>query len=398
MLLLRSQHPREPDARDQRSLRSDLERLDAWLRQPPPQEKKRRTMPDVNTAYLSGVQLAHADLPFVTDLYRRVVASSGGGKTYVEQALLYLLAMTPDPELVPFFVELLDLAPPRDRGGAQRREMALAVLGLRVYRNDDPAALAALNAAMHHRKPEVRARAIYTLSCIYVGLDVYGFGELFGGQVDAGDEQAAEVAPDEGTPLRRVPPDDLVAQLQEVASNDPDFAPRFMARDFLSAVRRPVPLEHPKGVYVFRVLLRSAPGMSRTIALRSEQTLDDLHAAIQRAVAWDSDHLYSFYLTGDSQAERYTFSCPYEEDNPPWTNEAVIGALGMRPGHRFLYVFDYGDLHQFLIELVEIQPRARAGKYPRVIAREGKNPQQYPDLEDDEWWDDDELLEDEEEV
>ena len=36
----------------------------------------------------------------------------------------------------------------------------------------------------------------------------------------------------------------------------------------------------------------------------------------------------------------YRVSCPYEEDSPPWTDEAVVGELGLTRGHKFLYYFD----------------------------------------------------------
>ncbi|MCA1697785.1 MAG: plasmid pRiA4b ORF-3 family protein, partial [Actinobacteria bacterium] len=37
----------------------------------------------------------------------------------------------------------------------------------------------------------------------------------------------------------------------------------------------------------------------RKLAVRSEQTLVDLHHALQDAFDWDDDHLYSFWLKGE---------------------------------------------------------------------------------------------------
>src|SRR5439155_22488760 len=115
----------------------------------------------------------------------------------------------------------------------------------------------------------------------------------------------------------------------------------------------------------------------RTIELLSEQTLDDLHFAIQRAIHWDADHLYSFFMNGQKHDDRYAFACPYEEDNPPWTNEAIIGELGLVKKHKFLYYFDYGDSHEFEVEVVDIHPKATSGKYPRVADSQGDAPAQY---------------------
>jgi hypothetical protein len=38
--------------------------------------------------------------------------------------------------------------------------------------------------------------------------------------------------------------------------------------------------------------------VTRVIAMLDDQTLEDLHAAIQRAFGWDNDHLYAFFLSG----------------------------------------------------------------------------------------------------
>jgi hypothetical protein len=54
----------------------------------------------------------------------------------------------------------------------------------------------------------------------------------------------------------------------------------------------------PEQVYVFAATLVGVPGVRRTIAARGDQTLIDLHAALQRAFEWDDDHLYSFWLGG----------------------------------------------------------------------------------------------------
>ena len=90
-----------------------------------------------------------------------------------------------------------------------------------------------------------------------------------------------------------------------------------------------------------------------------------------------ADHLYSFYMNGQLYDQRYTFACPYEEDRPPWTDEAIIGELGLVVKHKFLYYFDYGDSHQFEVEVVGIRPQAAPGKYPRVVDSRGEAPPQY---------------------
>ena len=59
-------------------------------------------------------------------------------------------------------------------------------------------------------------------------------------------------------------------------------------------------------IYTFKIQLRWQRPVSRTIEIGEDETLHDLHCAIQSAFGWDNDHLYSFFLSGrtwDRQSE-----------------------------------------------------------------------------------------------
>jgi hypothetical protein len=107
--------------------------------------------------------------------------------------------------------------------------------------------------------------------------------------------------------------------------------------------------------------------------------------AIQNALDWDADHLYSFFLNGKSGDRHYEFTCPCEGADPPFADEAVIGELGLSSKCEFLYLFDYGDCHEFMVKVVDILPkREGAGDYPLVVDSRGEAPDQYPNWEDEE--------------
>jgi hypothetical protein len=349
--------------------------LEAWLGSPP--ESRRREMPHVRGRWFSSAQLEPHELPRVQELYRRVVAAKGTGKSFAEEALLSLIACALEPSAVPFFVEVLSVAPPRDQLAAQRRKYALAALALLAYLGDE-GALTALLDATHHPHPQARALAAYYLRAVFVGVDEV--------ELELSNEPAAEAEDDAELELRRDIPPQISARMGEMATHDPAFEPRFMARAFLRDTGQPVPLDNPDGVYAFKVKFMYAKRIYRTIELRSKQTLEDLHSAIQRAIRWDDDHLYSFFLNGERWDERYRFASPLEEDAPVWTSEGVIGELGLTLKHKFLYYFDYGDSHEFEVEVVGIRPKAEPGRYPRVVESKGKAPAQYyyGDEEDDE--------------
>ncbi len=137
--------------------------------------------------------------------------------------------------------------------------------------------------------------------------------------------------------------------------------------------------------YTFKVTYLRDPDVWRTIEIAENQTLHDLHDAIQEAVDFDADHLYSFYMSGKAWDSETEHASPYA-DSRSSAARVRIGDLGLRMKQRFLYLFDYGDEHHFEVQLVGINPDAPREQYPRVVERHGKNPPQYGlDWEEDEW-------------
>ena len=133
-----------------------------------------------------------------------------------------------------------------------------------------------------------------------------------------------------------------------------------------------------KGTFVFKVTLGG--GLWRTIAMSGEDTLDELHLAIQKAFRFDNDHLFAFFMDGKPYSKtRYNDSRGQE---PPFADDAVIGRLDLWLRQRFLYLFDFGDEWRFDVELVEIRDGPHKGR-PKVLEAKGKNPKQYRS-EDDE--------------
>ena len=85
----------------------------------------------------------------------------------------------------------------------------------------------------------------------------------------------------------------------------------------------------------------------RTIALREDQTLEQLHEALRLAFGWADPHLYSFWLSGkfwDGEETEYT--APFEVDEMGKTKKSArvpIGELGLRKGKTIANLFDFGD-------------------------------------------------------
>jgi hypothetical protein len=130
--------------------------------------------------------------------------------------------------------------------------------------------------------------------------------------------------------------------------------------------------------------------ISRTIQIRGDQTLEDLHKAIFKAFDRFDSHLYEFNLgTGpDDRTAIYSLPMPpevalpgFEDDMEGDVRTTTIDSLGLEVGRAFGYLFDFGDerLHQINVTAIEETPGK--GRYPKIIEKVGKSPPQYHDEE-----------------
>ncbi|MBI4481541.1 MAG: hypothetical protein HY652_01490 [Acidobacteria bacterium] len=116
-------------------------------------------------------------------------------------------------------------------------------------------------------------------------------------------------------------------------------------------------------LYTFDIFIISGPMtekfarnnkvISRTIQIRGDQTLEDLHHAIFDAFDREEEHMYEFQIGGkgpmDPKARRYVLPMAMEEPIPgprkPAGNvtRTTIGSLGLKVDDAFGYWFDFGD-------------------------------------------------------
>ena len=124
-------------------------------------------------------------------------------------------------------------------------------------------------------------------------------------------------------------------------------------------------------------------GCVRVIEIEDDATLEDLHVAIRRAVAFDDDHLYDFHAGRNYRHRKIRFTDPFDWD----ASQDAYSRIRLRDVYplgnlKLYYLYDYGDSWMFEIrksrEVHAPRPRVR---YPRVIERRGRNPQQYPSWE-----------------
>jgi len=125
----------------------------------------------------------------------------------------------------------------------------------------------------------------------------------------------------------------------------------------------------------------------RTIEIRGDQTLEELHHAIFDAFDREDQHMFEFQVGGkgpmDPKAKRYVLPMAMEDSNgekkPEGTVNATIGSLGLKKDDAFGYWFDFGDDWWHQINVMNVEEKAGAGKYPKVTQRVGESPPQYVD-------------------
>ncbi|MHA1363423.1 MAG: plasmid pRiA4b ORF-3 family protein [Candidatus Freyarchaeota archaeon] len=158
---------------------------------------------------------------------------------------------------------------------------------------------------------------------------------------------------------------------------DPFFLP-FVPLFAEGELQKTLPREGIKfvdGTYIFKVSLSKK--LWRRVKMSADHTLLDLHLAIQKAYSFDNDHLYSFFMDNKLWSDM-KFTDPLDDEGP-YVDEVCIGELGLYEGQEILYLFDYGDMWLFRVELEKIDAEGPKPEKPQIIEKKGSDPEQYPE-------------------
>ena len=158
----------------------------------------------------------------------------------------------------------------------------------------------------------------------------------------------------------------------------------------------------PAKLYTLEVSLASGPiteafarknkVVMRRIAIRGDQTLEDLHRAIFDAFDFEEEHMYEFQFgkgfhdpKGPSYVLPGAFANPLGELPAPAgdVTKTDLDSLGLKVDRSFGHWFDFGDDWFHQIDVVAIKENVPRGKYPKVVARKGESPPQYVNLDEE---------------
>ena len=128
-------------------------------------------------------------------------------------------------------------------------------------------------------------------------------------------------------------------------------------------------------LYVVRVRLAWAKGVWREIAIRSSQTLDDLHKGILDAFEWSEDDSYCFFMRNDPNDLESAYS-PDSDLPTRSTKNARLADFNLDEEDAFIYVFGEGERNQFKIKVMFTDEPTPGVQYPDIVDENGESPDQ----------------------
>ncbi|MGL4650136.1 MAG: IS1096 element passenger TnpR family protein, partial [Caldilineaceae bacterium] len=316
-----------------------------------------------NAIYTPTVGFSRDEIACLQRHFMAAWERGGSGAPWHRFAALGQIALDASPENLPFLLQTLALTKPKEFRPQDRFAMVLVALTVMAEVHPESEAESRLLESLNLADTAARSAAAQCLHTLYERREI-----------EVPPEVAEAIRKSMGISAR------LPTRLNE-------------ARERMAAGRTPV-TDNPKGIYVLDVYHREFPRVTRTIAIRSKQTFEQLHRAIQSAFEWNNDHLFAFFLNGRAYDRTSAIVIPedaYEvfpvastppkpelEIESPNVFNMAIGMIGLEPGDTFLYLFDFGDDHHFNVVCKDVLNKAEPGRYPRVIARKGRSPEQYP--------------------
>ena len=142
-------------------------------------------------------------------------------------------------------------------------------------------------------------------------------------------------------------------------------------------------------VYKFKIIVEDNDDIYREIEIKSGQTFDDFHNAIQEAFAFDKKHAASFFVSDDYWRKEQEITLRKEDialdeeeikkgiSPKKLMVDTKIAKFIESPRQRFMYIFDTEAKWSFCIELMKILPDNPTAKYPSCVRSIGKSPKQY---------------------
>src|SRR6185436_10889920 len=134
-------------------------------------------------------------------------------------------------------------------------------------------------------------------------------------------------------------------------------------------------------VYKFRVTFEDHEDVSRDLEIKSTQTFEDLHSAIQSSIGFDNKEMASFYMSDDNWKKGKEITLADMSDGEKkiaMMKNSRLKDFIADPHQKIYYVYDFMAMWTFHIELIKIIVSEETGIfYPRCVRTMGDAPKQF---------------------
>ncbi|MBI4050768.1 MAG: hypothetical protein HY396_02215 [Candidatus Doudnabacteria bacterium] len=145
-------------------------------------------------------------------------------------------------------------------------------------------------------------------------------------------------------------------------------------------------------IYIFKTKFLRDKRIQREIEVPENFSLYKLAEAVIGSYDFDFNHAFGFFSNisesryFDSERKYELFADMQNEGIEPTGAGSVektkISKVWKSIGDKMLFLFDYGDNWLFVVELIGFGKKEDKAKYPRVVKKVGKAPEQYPEIEE----------------
>jgi len=130
-------------------------------------------------------------------------------------------------------------------------------------------------------------------------------------------------------------------------------------------------------IYKFRAILDAEEDVFRDIAIRDEDTLEDLHNALVNAFGFDGLEVASFYTCDDQwnqEEEIPMFDTGDVPGEQKIMSDYALDQLLSEDQTKIIYVYDFINMWTFLVELAAVEEAEIGITYPNLLFSHGELP------------------------
>ncbi len=110
------------------------------------------------------------------------------------------------------------------------------------------------------------------------------------------------------------------------------------------------------------VLLKVSPLVARLVSVPDDLSLEELHEVLQLTLGWRCEPFYSFRIHGQEISRRRHL------------RSRLLREFQLRRREKFLYTYDFLDLWEWEIRLLDIEPGSEDDSRPRCLAGRAATP------------------------